>query len=86
MTLYTWHKQQMHQPRSSNTFIHFCFLLPSVTGHYDKDPMLIKELKEGDGQWAIHKEILGWMFDVAPPAAWSYPPRKWRASGWSSIA
>ena len=48
-----------------------CFKLftvcPSTTisGHSDGNPVLLKKLEEGDGEWDVRKEILGWMFDGA---------------------
>ena len=38
---------------------------PAVTGHDGEDPVSQKKLAQGDGLWAIRKEILGWVFDGA---------------------
>jgi hypothetical protein len=44
--------------------IHSVFPPPDVTGHTGgKDPVSIKKLEKGDGQWHHEKEILGFIID-----------------------
>lgn len=44
--------------------IHSVFPLPSVTGNKDgKEPVLLKKLRQGDGDWTTKKVILGWLLD-----------------------
>jgi hypothetical protein len=45
--------------------IHSVFPPPAVTGHAGEDPVALKKLKQGDGLFAMRKEILGWIFDGA---------------------
>ena len=57
--------QLQHISRAILTTIHDVFLPPSVTGHSGGDPISNKKLLEGEGQWDVRKEILGWGFDGA---------------------
>jgi len=41
--------------------IHKVFPPPGPNNDPDNEPITIKKLKQGDGQWAS-KEILGWFF------------------------
>ena len=34
-----------------------------LSGHNEKDPIFKKKLDTGEGQWAVRKEVLGWMVD-----------------------
>ena len=54
-----------HLARATLHGLHSCFPPPSVTGHDGEDPVSLKKLKEGDGQWAVRTELLGWIFDGA---------------------
>jgi hypothetical protein len=45
--------------------IHSIFPPPAVTGHAGEDPVSLKKLTQGDGLWAVRKELLGWVFDGA---------------------
>ena len=54
-----------HASRSLLHTIHNIFLPKSITGHPGGDLVSLKKLVMGDGMWAIHKEILGWIFDGA---------------------
>lgn len=54
--------------------IHSVFPPPSVTEHKNgKEPMLIKKLVQGDGDWAIKKVILGWLLDGVACRVSLYP-------------
>jgi len=52
-----------HHTRALFHGIHSIFPPVSVTGHKGEDPISEKKLDEGDGIWAVRKEILGWIFD-----------------------
>jgi hypothetical protein len=52
-----------HHTRALFHGIHSIFPPVSVTGHSGEDPISQKKLDEGDGIWAVRKEILGWIFD-----------------------
>jgi len=41
--------------------IHDVFPPPPVTEHSGGDPISNKKLLEGEGQWDVRKEILGWI-------------------------
>jgi hypothetical protein len=44
--------------------IHSVFPPPDVSGHTDgKDPVSLKKLQKGDGQWSHEKELLGFVVD-----------------------
>ena len=45
--------------------IHNVFLPPAISGHVGEEPVSMKKLMEGEGQWEVRKEILGWVFDGA---------------------
>ena len=45
--------------------IHSVFTPPKVSGHNGQDPISKKNLKSGEGQWAVRKEVLSWMVDGA---------------------
>jgi hypothetical protein len=50
--------------RSALHGIHSIFPPPAVTGHVGgKDPISLKKLQKGDGQWHHKKEILGFIVD-----------------------
>jgi hypothetical protein len=52
--------------RSALHGIHSIFPPPAVTGHVGgKDPVSIKKLERGDGQWHHEKELLGFLVDGA---------------------
>ena len=36
-----------------------------VSGHTGGDPVSLKRLEDGEGEWDVRKEILGWVFDGA---------------------
>jgi hypothetical protein len=55
----------LHLSRAVLHGIHSVFPPPAVTGHDGEDPVSQKKLAQGDGLWAIRKEILGWVFDGA---------------------
>jgi hypothetical protein len=57
--------QLEHLSRAMLHAIHSVFPPPTITGHTGEDPISIKKLKQGDGLWAVRKEILGWVFDGA---------------------
>ena len=52
-----------HHSRALLHAIHSIFPPTSVTGHDGEDPVSQKKLDEGEGIWAVRKEILGWIFD-----------------------
>ena len=52
-----------HLSRSMIEAIHSVFPPPEVTGHAGEEPISMKKLREGDGLWAVQKELLGWAFD-----------------------
>jgi hypothetical protein len=64
-----------HLARATLHGLHSCFPPPSVTGHDGEDPVSMKKLKEGDGRWAVRKELLGWIFDGATRCI-ELPPTK----------
>jgi len=43
--------------------IHTVFPPPGPGDDPDDEPILVKKLKQGDRQWDMQKEILGWLFD-----------------------
>ena len=45
--------------------IHSVFPLPQVSGHNGQYPIYKKQLESGEDQWAVRKEVLGWIFDGA---------------------
>ena len=45
--------------------IHSVFPPMDVSGHNGGDPVSLKKLEEGEGEWDVRKEILGWVFDGA---------------------
>ena len=55
--------------------IHSVFPPPETTGHNGGDPVPLKKLLEGDGVWAVRKEILGWIFGKQPGAE-SWPKKR----------
>ena len=52
-----------HHSRALLHGIHSIFPPTSVTGHDGDDPISEKKLDQGEGIWAVRKEILGWIFD-----------------------
>jgi len=38
---------------------------PVISGHSGSDPVSHNKLLEEEGEWDVHKEILGWVFDGA---------------------
>ncbi|KAL7545707.1 hypothetical protein ACHAWF_009056, partial [Thalassiosira exigua] len=54
-----------HCSRAVLHAIHSVFPPPDITGHAGEDPISLKKLLEGEGLWAVRKEILGWMMDGA---------------------
>ena len=54
-----------HLSRAVLHGIHSVFPPTQVTGHAGEDPVSQKKLEQGDGLWALRKEILGWVFDGA---------------------
>ena len=54
---------QLLQSRALLHGIHSMFPLPQVAGHNGQDPIFKKKLESGEGQWAVRKEVLGWMVD-----------------------
>ena len=57
--------QLMHLLRSLMHVIHGVFPPPPVSGNNGQDPISKKKLESGEGQWAVIKEVLGWMVDGA---------------------
>ena len=55
----------LHLSRSFLHGIYSVFPLPKVSGHSGQDPISKKNLDSGEGQWAVRKEVLGWMVDGA---------------------
>jgi hypothetical protein len=55
--------------------LHSCFPPPSVTGHDGEDPVSLKKLREGDGRWAVCKELFSWIFDGTTRCI-KLPPKK----------
>ena len=45
--------------------IHSVFPPPQVSGNNRQDTISKKNLDSGKGQWAVRKEVLGWMVDGA---------------------
>ena len=45
--------------------IHSIFPLTKVSGHNGQNPISKKNWDSGKGQWAVRKEMLGWMVDGA---------------------
>ena len=54
-----------HLSRAALHGIHSVFPPPSITGHSGAEPVSLKKLLQGEGVWAVRKEILGWMMDGA---------------------
>ena len=40
-------------------------MFPPLSGHNGQDPISEKKFYSGEGQWAVIKEVLGWIFDGA---------------------
>ena len=57
--------QLLHFSRAFLNGTHNVFLLPQVSEHNGKDQISKKKLESGEGQWAVRKEVLGWMVDGA---------------------
>ena len=57
--------QLLHLSRALIHGIHSVFPPPKVSGHNGQDPISKKKLDSGKGQWAVRKEVLGWMVDGA---------------------
>ena len=53
----------LHLSRALLHGIHSVFPPPTASGHVGQDPVSEKKLMEGDGQWEVRKEVLGWMLD-----------------------
>ena len=58
-------EQLLHLSRALLYGIHSVFIPPNVSGHNRQDPISNKKLDSGEGQWAVIKEVLGWMVDGA---------------------
>jgi hypothetical protein len=72
MITYSWLAQTTdpdklrHLSRAVLHGIHSVFPPPTaVNGHVGEDPVSQKKLEQGDGLWAVRKDILGWVFDGA---------------------
>ena len=57
--------QLLHLSRALLHGIHSVFLPPQVSGNNRQDLISKKKLESGEGQWAVRKEVLGWIVDVA---------------------
>ena len=57
--------QLLHLSRALMNGIHGVFPPPQVPGHNGQYPISKKKLESGKGQWAVRKEVLGWMVDGA---------------------
>ena len=57
--------QLVHLSRALLHGIHSVFPPPNVSVHNNQDPISKKKLDSGEGQWAVIKEVLGWMVDGA---------------------
>ncbi len=58
-------EQLLHFTRAVLHGIHRIFPPASITNKPDDEPIALKKLLKGDGQWATTKEILGWTIDGA---------------------
>lgn len=57
-------KMLRHHSRALLHAIHQIFPPPDATGHAGENPISYKKLVlDGEGVWAVRKEILGWIFD-----------------------
>ena len=56
-------EQLLHFSISLLHGIHSVFPLPQVSGNNGHGPISKKKLEPGEGQWAVRKEVLCWMFD-----------------------
>lgn len=54
-----------HFSRAMLFGVHLVFPLPEITGHKGEDPVSQTKLKNIEGTWTHHKEILGWLVDGA---------------------
>ena len=57
--------QFLHFSKSLLHGINSIFPPPQVSGHKGKDAISNKKLESVEGQWAVRKEVLGWMADGA---------------------
>ena len=55
--------QLLHLSRALLHGIHSVFLPPQVSGNNRQDLISKKKLESGKGQWAVRKEVLGWIVD-----------------------
>ena len=55
----------LHLSRALLHGIHSVFPPPAVSGQNGYGPISEKKLAEGEGQWDVCKEVLGWMVDGA---------------------
>ena len=55
--------QFLHLSRSLLHGINSVFPPPQMSGHNGQDPISKKKLDSGKVQWAVRKEVLGWMVD-----------------------
>ena len=55
--------QLLHFSRELLHGIHSVFPLPQVSGHNKQYPIYKKNLDSGEGQWAVRKDLIGWMVD-----------------------
>ena len=55
--------QLLHLSRALLHGIHSVFPPPQVSGNNGQDPISNNKLESGKIQWAVRKEVLGWMVD-----------------------
>ena len=54
----------IHSSRALLHGIHSVFPPPQVSGHNGQDTISKKKFESGEVQWAVRKEVLGWIADV----------------------
>ena len=65
MTQKIYTSQLLYLSRTLQHGIHSVFPTPHVSGNNGRYPISMKKLESGEGQWAVRKEVLGWMVDGA---------------------
>ena len=76
--------QFLHLSRSLLHGIHSVFPPSKVSGHNGQDPISKKKLDSGKGNWAVRKEVLGWMVDGATRCIELAPDQIWNPQRFSN--